>query len=252
MFETIDLVVPQEDRDNVLPEFPGRLSRILPERIEEKRRPEEIDGERRPVIEGISRLFDIIRHPPAPFVLFVDRSKTKPGSTFFRDLCEGDGQIGLLFNMELDKFPVVHLVDMIAGENHHHIRFVHGDEIDILIDSVCRSLVPVGRPPALKGRQNGGKPVSAYHIPGLSVCDVVDEAERPVLREYADFLDSRRHKAGHRKIDDTVDPAKGQDRLGAKKREHIEFIDPPPCKNHSQNICHRFVSPYRLIRQQAR
>ena len=64
---------------------------------------------------------------------------------------QGDIRAGIV--VLLQHLAIVHLVDVVAGEDQHVLRLLGADGVNVLVDSVCRAHVPVGAD-ALHGRKN--------------------------------------------------------------------------------------------------
>ena len=52
--------------------------------------------------------------------------------------------------MELQQFAVVHLINVVAAQNDHVLRTFPLDGIDVLIDRIRRSLIPLFRSTELR------------------------------------------------------------------------------------------------------
>ena len=102
---------------------------------------------------------------------------------------------------------VVHLVNVVAGENEHIVGIVHVHEADVLVDGVRRALEPRRALRALVGREDVYAAVRAVKVPGLAVADVAVELQRAVLREHADGVDAGVRAVGKGKVDDAELPA---------------------------------------------
>ena len=75
---------------------------------------------------------------------------------------------GLL--MEGDHLGVVHLVDMVAGQDHDIFGIIHVQEADVLIDGVGRTLVPAALfALAQVGGEDMDAAVGPVQVPGLAV-----------------------------------------------------------------------------------
>ncbi len=59
-------------------------------------------------------------------------------------------QIGFFLQMLTDQFSVIHFVYMIAGKDKDQVGFFLLDGIKVLIDSICRSFIPVLIDPLLR------------------------------------------------------------------------------------------------------
>ena len=117
---------------------------------------------------------------------------------------------------------VVHLIDVVAGENQHIVGVVAGDEGNILIDGVGGSLVPVRALAPGIGRQHGDTAVGAVQIPGLSVADIFVEFQGLILGQDAHGVNMGVDAVGQGEIDNAVFAAKGDGRLGGILRENLQ------------------------------
>src|SRR5699024_7524562 len=57
---------------------------------------------------------------------------------------DSDGAGSVLFFMSCQHLGIVHLIDVVTGKNHDIFGVIPVDKTDILIDSVCSALIPVG------------------------------------------------------------------------------------------------------------
>ena len=91
---------------------------------------------------------------------------------------------------------VVHLVDVISGEQHDKFGVVRLDDVDVLVNCVRRPEIPVRLGNALAGRQNietfvafGTKEIPAH-------LQMANEAMCLVLSGNGDATDARIHGVG--------------------------------------------------------
>ena len=61
-----------------------------------------------------------------------------------------DRQVGIVVPVKIDQAQVVHLVDVVAGQNDHILGPLFFERVDVLIDGVGRALVPVLVDPLLR------------------------------------------------------------------------------------------------------
>jgi len=85
------------------------------------------------------------------------------------------GQVGILFAMIGDHMLVIHLVDVIAGQDENLLRFIILDEIDISVDRIGGTAVPVRLVRADIGGKDRDAAVAAKHVPGRPGADMVDQ-----------------------------------------------------------------------------
>ena len=94
---------------------------------------------------------------------------------------------------------------MIAGEDHDVIGIIPLNKIDILINRIRRTLVPVLHlAAALVRGQNMDAAVDAVEVPRLSVAYVIVQYQGLVLREHADRFNTGIDAVGEREIYDPV------------------------------------------------
>ena len=73
--------------------------------------------------------------------------------------------------------PVVHPVDVVAGEDQHPFGLVRLHEVQVLPEGVGGAVVPVGGAVAGAGRQDAYAPAQAVQIPGLAHAQVAHERD---------------------------------------------------------------------------
>ena len=116
---------------------------------------------------------------------------------------------------------VVHLVDVIAGKDDQIPRAFPRDRIEILIDGVRRSLIPV-LADALLRRQNLDEFAELLGDDAPAHADVAVERERLVLRGDEDAAQAGVDAVAEREVDDAVRSAEIDRRLGAVFRQRIQ------------------------------
>ena len=117
--------------------------------------------------------------------------------------------------MHLEEWAVVHLVDVIAGQDQDRLRRAIGHEVDVLEDRVSGAAVPLPRPPTPEvGLQQAHPTAGSVQVPGSPEADVVHQGARRVLRQHGDVVESRVHRVAEREVDDAVLAAERHTRLG--------------------------------------
>ena len=91
---------------------------------------------------------------------------------------------------------VVHLVDMVAGQDDDELRAVALDDVDVLKDRVGRALVPLRLRDALRGRQDVEALVALGPEEVPAALQVADQAVRLVLGRDADPADAGVERVG--------------------------------------------------------
>ena len=74
---------------------------------------------------------------------------------------------------------------MVSGKNDNILRIVAVNESNVLVNSVCRTLVPFSAESCLIRRQAVRAAVELIQIPGLTVSDIVVKNQRLILGENA-------------------------------------------------------------------
>ena len=139
--------------------------------------------------------------------------------------------------MLLEHLLIIHLVDVVAGKNEDVVRLLAADRIDVLVNGVGGSLIPVLRDAHLR-RQDFDEFAEA-HQRGPAVADVAVEAKRLVLRENEDAAQVAVEAVGERDVDDAVDAAEGNGGLGAVARERPEPFALAAGQQNANRIAHQ-------------
>ena len=123
-----------------------RVGRVSAELFEQKSSGEHVDAHRRQAMLAVARdrlgIIRLLFKTNDPIVL-VDLHDAKIASRRRLDAQGADGQVGLRPLVVLDHGAVVHLIDVVARQNDHVTRTLFLQRVDILIDGVGRSLVPM-------------------------------------------------------------------------------------------------------------
>ena len=128
----------------------------------------------------------------------------------------------LLVDVLLQHQLVVHLVDVVAGEDDHELGLVVGDDVEVLVDRVGGALVPLGLGDALRGGEDVEALVAlgAEEVP--AALQVADEAVRLVLGGDADAADAGVERVRQREVDDADLAAEVDRGLGAAVGQLLE------------------------------
>ena len=167
----------------------------------------------------------------------VDEHQTEARSLLPRNFEGSDGAVGVLFFVIGEHLGVVHLVDVVAGENKNIFGRVAVDEVDVLIYGVCGVLVPLGALYLLIGGENMHAAVLSVEIPRLTVADIVVELKRLILREHADGVYAGVDAVRQRKVDDPVLAAVRHGGLGDPPRQRVQAAALPSGKQHGDTFC---------------
>ena len=113
-----------------------------------------------------------------------------------------DGHVRAGFGVVLEHQLVVHLVDVVAGEDDEVARAVALDDVDVLEDRVRGAGIPLGLRDALAGGQDVEAlvPLGPKEVP--AALHVADQAVRLVLGGDADAANARVEGVRQREVDD--------------------------------------------------
>ena len=116
-----------------------------------------------------------------------------------------DGQVGLVLLVILDQVEVVHLVDVIAGQDHDVLGPLLLQRVDVLIDGVGRALIPMLVDPLLRRHHVDEFAQLAAQITPPAEIDVPVQAHRLVLRQHQHLADAAVEAVREREIDDPIE-----------------------------------------------
>ena len=135
-----------------------------------------------------------------------------------------------------DHGSVIHLVDVIPGQDQDVIRVVVADDVQVLEDRVRGAGVPGGLDHPLLGRPELDElaELPAQEAPPL--LDVQDQRVGLVLGQHADAADPGVDAVGERKVDDTELTAEGHRRLGAPRGQVLESGAPAAGQDQGQGV----------------
>ena len=167
----------------------------------------------------------------------VSMTPKRPRGFVAIDFERGHGHVGAGIHVLLKHLPVIHLVDVIAGENDDVVGVLAADGINILINGVGGSQIPVGGDAHLR-RQDFDEFAEA-HQRRPALADVAVEAERFVLRQDENAAQVAVDAIGKRDVDDAVDAAEGDGGLGAVARERPQPLALSACQQNADRIAHQ-------------
>ena len=149
----------------------------------------------------------------------------------------GQGHVGAGVDVLLQHQFVVHLVDVVAGEDEDVLRLLAADGVDVLIDGVGGALVPI-LADALHRREDFDELAKFAGRPPSSLADMAIERERLVLRKDINLAQVGVDAVGERDIDDAVDSAERNGGLGAVTGEWIQAFAGAAGQQNSQCVLH--------------
>ena len=162
---------------------------------------------------------------------FVDMHDAEALGLLERGLETADGDVGAGVDMLLQHLLVVHLVDVIAGEQHHEQGTIALDDVDVLIDGVRGAEVPHRLRHALRSGQDVETFVAlrAEEVP--AALQVADEAVGLVLSGDRDAANAGIESVREREVDDPRLAAEIDRGLGAPVGE-LEQAAAAPAGQH--------------------
>ncbi len=152
------------------------------------------------------------------------------------------GQIGLIVFVEIDQRVVVHLIDVIAGQDHDILGPLLFQGIDILIDGVGRALIPM-LVDALLRRDDIDEfaQFAAKEMPPADI-DMPIEAHGFVLRQHQHLPQPAVEAVRQRKVDDAISSPERHSRLGSIARQRLQSRAFAASQHYRQDI-HHVASP---------
>ena len=145
--------------DDVLAEIARGTGRVgvAAQLLDQELRAEDVDAEAGERDVGlarnrrrIGRLFDEVDDA----VGLVDVHHAERDRLHARHFHARDGDVGATVAMLLEHHLVIHLVDVIAGQDHHIFDIISLDDVDVLVDRVGGAFIPLKLADALTGGQD--------------------------------------------------------------------------------------------------
>ena len=144
------------------------------------------------------------------------------------DLNRRQGDVGRRILVLPHHLPIIHFVDVVSGKNHDVLRLLRADGINVLVHGIGRSLIPLVADPLHRRQYFDKLPhLAPENVPSLA--NVAIQRERLVLREDVDTPQIRIEAVGKGDIDDAVNAAERDRRLGTIAREGIESLAGTSC-----------------------
>ena len=127
---------------------------------------------------------------------------------------DGDGGVSALVDVVVQHGVVVHLVDVVTGQDQHVIGIILLDEGHVLVDGVGGAAIPVAGLAGLVGGQDEHAAVGQVQIPRSAGADVGVQLQGHILGQHAHGINTAVGAVGQREVDDAVLAAIGNGRLG--------------------------------------
>jgi hypothetical protein len=139
--------------------------------------------------------------------------------------------------MIINEKSIIHFVDVITGEDQNVLGLVAVNKVEVLPDRVGCAPVPVKAHPLL-GR-NGFEKMAHFPAENIpSLFQMIVERLGFVLRQNDDFVNLRVNAVAEGEIDQTVNTAKWDCRLGAILSERHQSLTPTPGHDKGKGISH--------------
>ena len=120
--------------------------------------------------------------------------------------------------MERKQRPVVHLVDVVAGEDQDGLGPVLMNDVQILVDGIGRAAIPNLAELLLRRHDVDELAELAVQVAPAAL-HMLNQGVSLILRENEDLADARVHAVRQREVDDAVLAAERGGRLGAMVRQ---------------------------------
>jgi len=167
-------------------------------------------------------------------IVGVGVEDAEAGGFLQRDIPHGDGAGGIVLFVVGNHCGVVHLVDMVTGEDHHILRIKTLDKVNVLIDGVGGALVPAALLVVpFVGGQDLRAAVGLVQAPGLAVADVFIQLQRLILGQNAHGIDAGVDAVTQGEINNAVFAAKGNSGLGSLFSEDLQSASLTAGQQHS-------------------
>ena len=207
---------------------------------------ENVDAHGGQVVFGLGRLFVEFHHPE----VLVGVEDAEAGSLFHGHPHHGDGAVRLVLFMVSDEAAVVHLVDVVAGQDQQQFGIVAVHEIHVLENGVGRAAVPFAGGGFHVRRQDEGPAGAGVQVPGSAGADIGVELQRLVLGKHAYGVDTGISAVGQGEIDDLVLAAEGHRGLGPVLGEDAQAAALAAGQQHGYAVflsdCHYLHLPFFL------
>ena len=159
-------------------------------------------AERQPRLAGDLRRVGGLFQERDDAVVLVDVHDAEGGGLRLRDLDARDRHVGAFAHVLVQHLLVVHLVDVVAGQDDQVFRRIALDDVEVLVDRVGGAGVPAVLGDALARRQDVEAFVAllAQEIP--AAVEMADQAVGLVLRRHSHAADARVQRVREREVDD--------------------------------------------------
>ena len=154
--------------------------------------------------------------------VLIDGHDAEAAGLLPRHGLDRNGEIRAHELVEVEHQVVVHLVEMVAGEDDDVLRVVPVEKIDVVVNGVGGALVPFAA--GLRGvrREDVHAAPGRVKIPRRARAEIPVEQRRLVLDQHADGIDAGVDAVGEGKIDHAVFSAERNGGLGDLLRQNTQ------------------------------
>jgi len=171
----------------------------------------------------------------APILIDFDHAELL-GGLWYGNLDNADGNIGAGVHVLIKHLGVIHLVDVIAGEDENELGPLATDGVDVLVHGVGRALIPLLRDAHLRGKDFDVIAEAGERRPARA--NVTVQTEGLVLGENKNATKIRIDAVRERDVDDAVESAERNGGLGAIAGERPETFALASGKEYDDGIPH--------------
>ena len=210
----------------------------------ERRPAEDIDPHGRQVALGLGRFLLEFRDLS---VLVCDHDP-EPAGLLNGHRHGRDGHVRLMFLVIIQHHFIIHLIDMVAGEDQHVIRMEGLHIVQILVNGVGRACVPLTVAALLIRRQDRHASDIPVQIPGNPDSDMAVQTQGLILGQHTHGIDSRIDTVAEREVNDPVLSSKRNRRLCHFRRKNTKPAALSPCKQHRYHFFfYHVITPSRVV-----
>ena len=134
--------------------------------------------------------------------------------------------------MEAQHAVVIHLIDVVTGETGHIVRIIQIHEADVLINGVCRTLIPYSTGSTLVRGQDVHAAMAAVQLPRLAVTHILVQLQRTILGQHTHRIDAGVGAVGEGEVDNAELTAEGDGGFGHVTGQHVQTAALSTCQEH--------------------
>ena len=163
----------------------------------------------------------------------ADIHNAEAGGLLQRDGQDRDSASGVVLQMLAQHVGIVHLINLVTGEDENVFRVIFFNEGQILVNGVGRA----GEPGALLARglvwrENENTAVVHVQVPGLAAADVAVELQGTVLGQNTDGVNTGVCAVGKGEVDDSVFASERHAGFGGALGQGVQTGTLSACQKH--------------------